>query len=123
MRTAERLVASGLGSDLSKLTVADGLAEAYRNAGQHVEASPAFEPLRADDRIGRDRTEKAGTLLNNWGLARYLLGHPQEAEQLFRRAVDIASADAVGRQRVADAARPISPVQCWNWAASMKQSS
>ena len=98
MRTAERLVASsGLGSDLLKLTVAMDLAEAYRNAGQHVEASAAFaaafERMTA---LGRDRTEKAGTLLNNWGLARYLLGHPQEAEQLFRRAVDIASADAAG---------------------------
>ncbi len=97
-RTAERLVASsGLGSDLLKLTVAMDVAEAYRMAGQHVEASAAFSA--AYDRMvamGRDRTEKAGTLLNNWGLARYLLGHPQEAERLFRRAVDIGSADAAG---------------------------
>jgi len=97
-RTAERLVAaSGLGSDLLKLTVAMDVAEAYRMAGRHVEASAAFSA--AYDRMvvmGRDRTEKTGTLLNNWGLARYLLGHPQEAERLFRRAVDIGSADASG---------------------------
>ena len=73
------------------------VAEAYRNAGRHVEASTAFEAAFVRmTAFGRDRTEKAGTLLNNWGLSRYLLGHPQEAEQLFRRAVDIASADESG---------------------------
>jgi eukaryotic-like serine/threonine-protein kinase len=98
MRAASRLTASsGLGSELLKLTVAMELAEAYRNGGRHVEASAAFAAaFEQMTRLGRDRTEKAGTLLNNWGLARYLLGHPQEAEQLFRRAVNIASADAAG---------------------------
>ena len=78
--------------------MAMGVAEAYRNAGRHLEASPAFEAAFARmTALGRDRTERAGTLLNNWGLARYLLGQPVRAEQLFRRAVEIGSADRRAR--------------------------
>jgi len=96
--TAERLAAaSGLGSGLLKMTLAMDVAEAYRMAGRNAEASAAFEVAFARlTALGRERTEKAGTLLNNWGLARFLLGHPVEAEQMFRRAVDIASADGAG---------------------------
>lgn len=96
-RADELLRASGLGSDLAKLNVATHLAEGFRAAGRNAEASAAFESAFARlTAMGRDRTERAGTLLNNWGLSRYLLGQPREAEQLFRRAVEIGSADADG---------------------------
>ena len=73
------------------------LAESFRAAGRNTEASAAFESAFARlTAMGRDRTEMAGTLLNNWGLSRYLLGQPREAERLFRRAVEIGSADAAG---------------------------
>ena len=44
--------------------------------------------------LGREDTERAGTLLNNWGLALRALGQPREAERMFRRSVQISSADA-----------------------------
>lgn len=88
---------SGLGSALATLNVATHLAEAFRAAGRNAEASAAFESAFARlTALGRDHTEKAGTLLNNWGLSRYLLGQPREAERLFRQAVAIGSADAAG---------------------------
>ena len=97
-QAADRLLhASGMGSELAKLNVATHLAESYRAAGRNSEASTAFESAFARlAAMGRDRTESAGTLLNNWALSRYLLGQPREAERLFRRAVEIGSADAAG---------------------------
>ena len=74
------------------------LAEAFRMAGRTREAAAtfqeAFERLTA---LGRDDTERAGTLLNNWALAVETLGRPLEAERLYRRAVAISSADRTER--------------------------
>ena len=97
-QSADRLLReSGLGSELANLNVALHLAESFRAAGRNTEASAAFESAFAQlAAMGRDRTEMAGTLLNNWGLSRYLLGQPREAERLFRRAVEIGSADQAG---------------------------
>ena len=96
--TASRLLnVSGLGSELARLNVVTHLAESFRAAGRNAEAGPAFESAFARlVSMGRERTETAGTLLNNWGLSRYLLGQPREAEALFRRAVAIGSADRAG---------------------------
>ncbi|MEP7116523.1 MAG: serine/threonine-protein kinase, partial [Acidobacteriota bacterium] len=93
---ADRLLrASGMGSELAKLSMAMEIAEAYRNAGRNPEAATAFEAAFGQmSALGRERTEQAGTLLNNWGLT--YLGRPRQAEQLFRRAVDIGSADGAG---------------------------
>ena len=88
------LEASGQGAPLVKLRVAMGLAEAYRMAGRNREAAAAFEEAWAElSALGRDDTERAGTLLNNWALATQILGRPLEAERLFRRAIAIGSAD------------------------------
>ncbi len=86
------LAASGMRSPLVELRVVIDLAESYRRAGDNKEAhaqfAAAWELLRQQ---GRDDTETAGTLLNNWGLVRRAL--PLDAERLFRRAVQIGSAD------------------------------
>jgi eukaryotic-like serine/threonine-protein kinase len=70
------------------------LAESYRMAGRHADADrtfqQAFDSLAA---LGREHTETAGTLLNNWGLTRSFMGRTLEAAALFRRAIDIGSAD------------------------------
>lgn len=70
------------------------LAESYRMAGRHADADrtfqQAFDSLAA---LGREHTETAGTLLNNWGLTRSFMGRSLEAATLFRRAIDIGSAD------------------------------
>lgn len=79
-------------SDLSQLSLSMNLAEAYRVSGQHREAAKAFErtsSLLAS--LGRDNTQTAGTLYNNWALALSQLGMPLEAEKIFRRAIQISS--------------------------------
>ena len=94
--TADRLLrASGMGSELARLSMAMEIAEAYRNAGHDVDAAAAFAAAFAQmTALGRDQTEQAGTLLNNWALT--YVGQPREAERLYRRAVQIGSADSAG---------------------------
>jgi serine/threonine protein kinase len=92
---AQRLLKeSRLSSALADLTVAMDVAESYRMAGRLREATAAFrEAFEKMSSLGRDETEKAGTLFNNWGLTEDFLGRPLEAERLYRRAVRISSAD------------------------------
>lgn len=81
--------------ELLELRLQIDLAESYRAAGRHAEAAAAAEQaaLRLTA-LGRDDTETAGTLFNNWALALSQLGRPLEAEVQFRRAIDISRADA-----------------------------
>jgi eukaryotic-like serine/threonine-protein kinase len=97
--TARRMLKeSGQGSPLLELRVAMSVAEAYRMAGRNGEAAASFEDAFAKlSALGRDDTERAGTILNNWGLAVHILGRPLEAEHLFRRAIAIGSADSSER--------------------------
>ena len=97
--TARRILdESHQGSPLLDLRVSMDLAEAYRMAGRNREAAAAFEETYARlAALGRDGTERAGTILNNWALAVHILGHPLEAERLFRRAIAISSADSSER--------------------------
>src|SRR5204862_4413906 len=59
--------------------------------------SVAFEELSA---LGRADTEKAGTLLNNWGVTVEASGQQIEAERLYRQAMAISSADGKNLQAV-----------------------
>lgn len=95
VQAAQRLLnESRLPSALLGLRVSMDLAESYRMADRNREASRAFEEASVRlASLGRDDTETAGTLLNNWGLAVQFLGQPLEAERLFRRAIRISSAD------------------------------
>jgi len=92
---AQRLLReSGLGSPLSDLTVAMDVAESYRMAGWDRQAAAAFaDAFNQLVALGRGETDKAATLLNNWGVAVDSLGQPLEAEQLFRRAIAIGTAE------------------------------
>jgi tetratricopeptide (TPR) repeat protein len=70
------------------------LAESYREAGRFQEAVAAFE--LANNRLttlGRQNTQAAGTLYNNWGVSLFQLGQPLRAEQLYRRAIEISRSD------------------------------
>ena len=79
-------------SDLLELHAQMGLAESYRTAGRFSEASAAFQKASALlTGLGRDETQTAGTLFNNWGLSIHLLGNPLEAEKVYRRAIAISS--------------------------------
>jgi serine/threonine protein kinase/Tfp pilus assembly protein PilF len=88
---------SGQVSALRELSVAMEVAESHRMAGQPREAAAAFESGFAQlSALGRDDTERAGTLLNNWALTLRALGQVLEAEQMFRRAIVISSTDESG---------------------------
>jgi len=89
---AERLEeGSPLRSDVLGADTLMGLAEAYRSDGQFVEANNAFDRAsRALATLGRDDTQQAGTLFNNWGLMLYHSGRILEAEKVLRRAIDIS---------------------------------
>ncbi len=118
------LNASGLGSPLLHLSVMMQLAESYRAAGRTLDAargfSEAYDHLLT---IGRGDTETAGTLLNNWGLTVLDLGQPRDAERLFRRAVDIASADgsdaSVSPMLLTNLARPLLDLGRYREAADL----
>jgi serine/threonine protein kinase/tetratricopeptide (TPR) repeat protein len=83
-----------IASASAELGASMDLAEAYRMAGRSREAAATFqEAFERISALGRDDTERAGTLLNNWALTVEALGRPLEAERLYRRAVAIGSAD------------------------------
>jgi serine/threonine-protein kinase len=88
---------SGLAYPLLDLRVAMEEAETYRMASRHLEANAAFERAALGlAALGRDDTQTAGTLFNNWGLTLDLIGQPLKAESIFRRAIRI-SADGTER--------------------------
>jgi serine/threonine-protein kinase len=93
--SAQRLLdGSVFRSDLEDVHIFINLAEAYRNAGQYSEAIAAFgQASRLTSALGRDDTENAGTLYNNWAMALFQIGRPLEAEPIFRRAIEISRAD------------------------------
>jgi tetratricopeptide (TPR) repeat protein len=101
VQLAQRILKdSPLRSQVLELHVSVGLAEAYREAEQFREATATFEHAAALlSALGRDDTETAGTLLNNWALTMWSAGQPLQGEQLFRRAIDI-SRDNQGEQAV-----------------------
>jgi len=64
------------------------LAGAYRHVGQVREATAVFEQAIAQlAALGRDNTQRAGTLFNNWGVALWMWGRPLDSERLLRRAI------------------------------------
>ncbi len=91
VQEAERLVKqSPYQSELMKLNVTLFLASAYRGAGRLREANAAYEQAAARlTAMGRDDTQRAGTLFNNWGLTLTVNGRPLDAEKAFNRAIAI----------------------------------
>jgi tetratricopeptide (TPR) repeat protein len=76
------------------------LAEANRWAGRLPDAAATFGRAAALLAAqGRDETELAGTLFNNWGVTLSQLGRPLEAEALLRRSMGVSTADG-GPERI-----------------------
>ncbi|HTT24879.1 MAG TPA: serine/threonine-protein kinase [Candidatus Sulfotelmatobacter sp.] len=99
--------------EMRRLRVSMDLAEAYREAAQLPQAIRAFEEASVRlTALGRDDTETAGTLFNNWALAVKQMGRPLEAERLFRRAIDISRAD--------QAHQGVSPMLLNNYASALE---
>ncbi|MCC6991555.1 MAG: tetratricopeptide repeat protein, partial [Acidobacteria bacterium] len=83
--------AAGVMSPLLSLRIAMDQAEAMRMARRDGEANAAFADAYARlVSLGREDTERAGTLLNNWALALSVLGRPLEAERMLRRSIAIS---------------------------------
>jgi serine/threonine-protein kinase len=84
---------SGALTPLLSLKLTMNTAESYRIAGRYSDADVAFRD--ADARLaalGRQDTERASVLLNNWGLVLGSLGRPIDSERMLRRSVAISSA-------------------------------
>ena len=76
------------GQELDNLST---LANILRNAGQVREASAAFEQASAHlTALGRDNTQRAIVLFNNWGLALAIWGRPLDAERVLRRTIELS---------------------------------
>lgn len=76
---------------LRELAVLIQLGSAYRLADRQREAIGTFEQAyELLHLLGRENTEQAVTLLNEWGNALANVGRPAQAEPLLRRAVTLA---------------------------------
>lgn len=112
---AQRILrASPFDSDTFEMIISLELASAYSQAGRDREALPEFQRAGAlMSSLGRDKTETAVVLYNNWALELDQAGRPLEAEKIYRRAIEI------GRDNSTDAA--ISPMVLNNYARVLRQ--
>jgi len=77
-------------SDSLELDTLIVLAGAYNHAGQRGEANEAYQKAAAQmETLGRDDTQMAGILFNNWGTMLIRAGRPLDAERALRRTIEI----------------------------------
>ena len=108
------LAASPLRSEITDLRVQLSLAESYRAASQYRNAILAYEQVSAlMTALGRDDTETAGTMFNNWAFALQLSGRPLEAERYYRRAIEIS--------RSGESEEGVSPMLLTNYARTLRE--
>jgi serine/threonine-protein kinase len=90
------------------------VAESYRYVGRYDEANTTFEQASGQlTALGRDDTQTAVTLFNNWGTVLVLAGRPLESERVLRRAIEISRAG-----QTEDA---VSPMLLVNYARSLRE--
>ncbi len=109
-------------SDLQESQFLMELAESYRLAGRYGDANASFEQALAQlTALGRDDTQTAVTLFNNWGITLGLAGRPLDSARVLRRAVDISSTgqneDAVSPTLLVNYARTLRDLHQLNEAA------
>ncbi|HJU21867.1 MAG TPA: tetratricopeptide repeat protein, partial [Casimicrobiaceae bacterium] len=107
---AQRLIATlPYRSKSVELRAAIELAESYRVSGDLAKADEAFgHAYESLENLGRNDTQQAGTLLNNWGVTLGQMGQPVRAEALLHKAIDISRDD--------DAGAGVSPMLLTNYA-------
>jgi eukaryotic-like serine/threonine-protein kinase len=89
-------------------------AESYRYAGEYGKANAAFAQASTQlTALGRDDTQTAVTLLNNWGTVLVLAGRPRESEKVLRRAIEVSRAG-----QTEDA---VSPMLLVNYARALRE--
>jgi len=113
-QAAERLLKQWpFRSELLELDTTITLAGAYRNAGRLREASVAFEQAAVRlAALGRDDTQRAGTVFNNWGVTLTVDGRPLDAEKILGRAI------AIGRDSQGE--RTVSSMLLVNYARALQ---
>jgi tetratricopeptide (TPR) repeat protein/tRNA A-37 threonylcarbamoyl transferase component Bud32 len=80
-------------SDLAELDTLITLAGGYSSAGRFRQADAAFRKAAALlTALGRDDTQRAGTVFNNWAVALMNAGRFGEAEPVLRRVLEIGRA-------------------------------
>jgi tetratricopeptide (TPR) repeat protein len=114
LEAARRLLSqSPFDSDWEELLTLMNLGEAYRIAGRNSEAVVVFERLNAlVSHLGREETQSAGVLFNDWALSLQRLGRQLEAEKLFRRSIDI--------YRAGQTEDTVPPVILTNYATTLR---
>jgi len=110
----ELLTKSPFQSDVLQLDALMQEAEAYRVAGQFEKSSNAYEQASGLlTGLGRDETQAAIVVLNNWGLAKQFLGRTLDAENLFRRAIAISTTNS--------AEESVSPMLLVNYSRVLRE--
>jgi len=85
---------SPVATDILKMRTALDLATAYSDAGQDAESLTAFENAASlMSSLGWRETETGVTLFNNWALELDQIGRALEAEEIERRAINLARND------------------------------
>ncbi|HKE09390.1 MAG TPA: protein kinase [Candidatus Acidoferrum sp.] len=108
------LAASPLRSEYTDLRLQLSLAESYRAAGRYRDANSAYEHVSAlMSSLGRDDTQTAVLLFNNWAFALQLSGRPLEAERYYRRAIEVSRAD--------NSDEGVSPMLLTNYARTLRE--
>lgn len=89
-------------------------AESYRYAGEYDKANAAFAQASMQlTALGRDDTQTAVTLLNNWGTVLVLAGRPRESEKVLRRAIELS--------RAGESDDAVSPMLMVNYARVLRE--
>jgi eukaryotic-like serine/threonine-protein kinase len=84
------LRASPFATDEEEMRTSLDVADAYSDAGQDREAISEFEhTANLLSALGRNETETAVVLFSNWGLELDQVGRPLEAENIYRRVIEI----------------------------------
>jgi serine/threonine protein kinase/tetratricopeptide (TPR) repeat protein len=90
------------------------VAASYSAAGHYQEASNSYQQASVRlTALGRDDTQTAATLFNNWGNALILAGRPLDAEKVYRRALGIS--------RAGQSEEAVSPMLLVNYARSLRE--
>ena len=115
MQTAWQLVKrSPFDSDAQEFQPLMELGEAYRVAGQNRLADSTFQrAYQLMLALGRDNTQSAVALFNDWAIALDRLGRPLQAANLYHRAIDIS--------RVGPTEDAVSPLLLNNYAATLRE--
>jgi serine/threonine-protein kinase len=115
MQTVWKLVKrSPFDSDAQEFQPLMELGEAYRVAGQNRLADSTFQhAYQLMSALGRDNTQSAVALFNDWAIVLDRLGRPLQAADLYHRAIDIS--------RVGPTEDAVSPLLLNNYAATLRE--